>query len=309
MDALQLYQYKVAFNLKVRSVFGTAFQDFFSTVLEKKHGSDFVRVRPFGSVGDKGCDGYLASTGCVYQCFGKLQDAAVNSTTLTGKISADYALADGHLKSIMKEWHFGHNMVDGLPITAVEELETLKKANPTRTFGFVGPASLETIVLSLPPADLLYLLGPAATAEDSRTLNLSDVRDAVDALMQAIGASSAQPTTVKPVPADKLSFNKLPPHWVHLITAGSLNEAYVREYFERHPDATTGDKVAKSFSERYLALKHEGLKPGEIMDALYERLTGIGSVTASRQVAAHALLAYLFDACDIFEDDPSKVSA
>jgi hypothetical protein len=45
------------------------------------------------------------------------------------------------------------------------------------------------------------------------------------------------------------------------------------------------------------------------MDALYEQITGVGSVSVQRQVAAQALLAYLFDACDIFEDHPSKVAS
>ena len=31
--------------------YGTAFQDFFSTVMEKLHGDDFIRVRPLGRMG------------------------------------------------------------------------------------------------------------------------------------------------------------------------------------------------------------------------------------------------------------------
>jgi hypothetical protein len=45
------------------------------------------------------------------------------------------------------------------------------------------------------------------------------------------------------------------------------------------------------------------------MRSLYEGITGVGSVSPERQVAAQALLAYLFEACDIFEDHPSKVNA
>jgi hypothetical protein len=67
--------------------------------------------------------------------------------------------------------------------------------------------------------------------------------------------------------------------------------------------------VAREFAERYKALKQEALAPGEILDALYEQVTGMGAVTAVRQVAAQAILAYLFDACEIFEDHPDKVGA
>jgi hypothetical protein len=309
MEPFQVYHYKVVFDLKVRSSFGAAFQDFFSTVMEKAHGSDFVRVRPFGSLGDKGCDGYLASNGRVFQCYGKLQDAAVSVATLVGKIESDYKLASNHLKEVMKEWHFAHNLVDGMPSEAVLKLEGMKAKNSTHSFGFFGPASLQTLTLALPEADLMQLLGPAATAEDSRNLNMQEIREAVDSLMSAIDKGTVAPVDIKPVPADKLAFNKLPEHWVHLVSAGSKNSPYVQEYFERHPVAETGVIVAREFSRTYRALKLENLNPGEIMDALYERVTGIGSVTAARQVAAQALLAYLFDACDIFEDHASKVDA
>lgn len=45
------YQYKIALRLKLRQTSGEAFQDFFSTVMGKLHGDDFVRVRPFGQKG------------------------------------------------------------------------------------------------------------------------------------------------------------------------------------------------------------------------------------------------------------------
>jgi hypothetical protein len=43
------------------------------------------------------------------------------------------------------------------------------------------------------------------------------------------------------------------------------------------------------------------------MASLYDLVNGAGSVTPARQVAAQALLAFLFESCDIFEDDPAKV--
>jgi hypothetical protein len=185
----------------------------------------------------------------------------------------------------------------------------LKTGSPGIAFGFVGPPALEQLVFTLPLGDLTYLLGPAATAEDSRSLNLEEVKATVDALMASIGRGLPPSTAIKPVPADKLAFNKLPAHWVGLIEMGSKNAPHVLEYFERHPVAETGSTVARHFADRYTELKQQGLDAGAIMDSLYERLAGIGTVTPARQVATHALLAYLFDACDIFEDHPSKVLA
>ena len=63
------------------------------------------------------------------------------------------------------------------------------------------------------------------------------------------------------------------------------------------------------FRNRYQYLKAQNLQSSAIMSDLYEMVTGIGNVTPARQVAAQALLAFLFESCDIFEDQPSKVGS
>jgi hypothetical protein len=65
------FWWKISLRLKLRQSLGDAFQDFFSEVMEKLHGSNFIRVRPFGQKGDKGCDGYLQPSGQLFQCYGR----------------------------------------------------------------------------------------------------------------------------------------------------------------------------------------------------------------------------------------------
>jgi hypothetical protein len=185
----------------------------------------------------------------------------------------------------------------------------MKVAFPVHQFGTIGPAALEERVLALSESQLFGLLGPAATADDSRNLHMEEVRDLVEAVMTSIDDEAMEPREIKPVPVDKLSFNKLPQHWHDLLVAASQNAPYVKQYFDHHPNPEAGNAVALAFRQRYEALRQENLGPGTIMDQLYEQTTGVGAVTARRQVATQALLAYLFDACEIFEDQASKVSS
>ena len=103
MTPEQRYWWRVALELKLRKSAGDAFQDFFSTVMEKAHGSDFVRLRAFGKLGDKGCDGYLQSCGQVFQCYGALNGEAVKVAYLVAKMGDDFAKAVSAIPSIMKE--------------------------------------------------------------------------------------------------------------------------------------------------------------------------------------------------------------
>ena len=164
MTGEQRYWWRIALELKMRKCSGDAFQDFFSAVMEKVHGTDYVRVRPFGKLGDKGCDGYVRSSGQVFQCYGALNGSMEKVSYLIGKMEEDFKKAANKIPDIMKEWHMVHNLVDGLPIEAIEMLEKLKKSDGTRAFGFIGYEGFEHRVFMLPESEIEHLLGKVATS-------------------------------------------------------------------------------------------------------------------------------------------------
>jgi hypothetical protein len=302
-------RWRIALELKMRKSQGDAFQDFFCTMMEQVHGSDFVRVRAFGQLGDKGCDGYMRSNGHVFQCYGALGGGSEGKVSyLIKKIGEDFAKAVEKIAEIMKAWSMVHNFVDGLPVAAVEELEKLEKADGKRKLSFASMPWFELQIFSLDPAKIERLLGPAATAEDFQNMQAAELRDLIAAIITVADSDSPAVGIISPVPVDKLEFNKLSGVWRWFISGGCQNSPYVAEYLNRHPDPLMGERIAQLFRDRYRYLRAENLPPDKIMVTLYEMIVGVGAVSTQRQVAAQALLAFLFESCDIFEDQPSKVN-
>ncbi len=301
MTPEQQYWWRIALELKLRKCSGDAFQDFFSSVMVAVHDADFVRVRAFGRVGDKGCDGYLQSSGQVFACYGALNSDAGKVAYLIKKMGDDYGKAAKALSAIMNEWHMVHNLVDGLPTDALLKLQEMRKADAARKFGFIGIEGFEQRIFGLAIQRIEALLGMAATAQDAHNFQAAELRDLISAIMIAADEKPIDVTDIRPVPPDKLDFNKLPGHWRSMIAGGWQNAHLVEEYLDRHPDPLTGERIAHSFRVRYEYLKAQSLAPGAIMSSLYEGITGIGIVAPARQVAAQALLAHLFESCDIFE--------
>jgi hypothetical protein len=305
----QQFRWRIALELKMRKSQGDVFQDFFCTLMEEMHGIDFVRVRPFGQLGDKGCDGYLQPTGQVFQCYGALDGGDAGRVSyLVKKMGEDFRKAVKAIPKIMKEWHMVHNFVDGLPVNAVEKLGKLEKADGKRKLGFISMPWFELKIFALEPASIERLLGPVATAQDFQNLQAAELRDLIVAVVAVSDAVPLSVDSIKPVPADKLEFNKLPGHWRWFISAGCQISHHVAMYLNRHPDPLMGETIAQMFRDRYRYLKSENLPPAFIMAKLHEMIVGIGSMSVQRQVAAQALLAFLFESCDIFEDHPSKVN-
>lgn len=302
MNLTEEYWWKINLELKLRQVSGDAFQGFFSDVMAKLHGSDFVRVRPFGSKGDKGCDGYLASTGALFQCYGALNGDKGKVDYLISKMEEDFGKAKDKLGSIMREWHMVHNLVDGLPVEAVETLKKLERANPDIKFGFVGLEGFEERIDQLSDPHKVELLGPVATNQDAQNIQVSELKQLIEGVVKATEEDVEAPNSIVPVPVDKLEANELPNHWRHMISGGWQNAHVVVAYIDAHPDPLVGETIAKVFNDKYLYLKAQHISPAAIMDGLYEFVTGAGTVSAARQVAAQALLAHLFESCDIFEN-------
>ena len=276
--------WKLSLSLKLRQVSGNAFQEFFFDVMGKVHGDDFVRIRPFGSKGDKGSDGYLQSTGAVFQCYGALNGDKGKVDYLIGKMVKDFEHAKEHLKDIMKEWHMVHNLVDGLPIEAVETLSQLRKENKNIKFGFIGHESFESKISKLEKEKIEQLLGPAATNSDSQNLQVEELRDLIDGVISATEKSPISIKNIEPVAVDKLDKNDLPQYWRALISGGWQNAHIVSEYIDRHNNPLVGEIIAEMFNTRYQYLKSQNLSAESIMDSLYEFVTGIGSVPPKRQV-------------------------
>ena len=305
----QRYWWRIALELRLRQSHGYAFQDFFSVVMGQLHGDDFVRVRPFGKLGDKGCDGYLNSSGQLFQCYGALNGENKQVAKLTKKMTDDFGTAAAKLAAIMREWHMVHNLIEGVPTEAISTLKALESANPKIKFGFIGFEGFVERVFSLTPQQIGGLLGAAASQSDAKNLDIATLRKLVNDLAALSDATPHAAVDLRPVPVDKLVYNKLPNHWKFLISGGWTNASIVASYFERHPDPLTGDKVAAVFKSKYNYFKAQQLAPGDIMAALFELVTGIGNVLPQQQVAAQALLAFLFENCDIFERDPKLVTS
>lgn len=292
--------WRIALELRLRQSHGDAFQDFFSVVMGHLHGSDFVRVRAYGSLGDKGCDGYLQTTGQLFQCYGALNGESKKVATLTKKIKDDFATAKAKLGSIMKEWHMVLNLVDGVPVQAVETVEAMKAANPGIKIGLIGKEGLEERVFGLNAERIASLLGPTATPVEVKTLDVAVLRRLVDDLALS-AAPPPDSVDLNLVPVGKLTHNGLPTHWQMFVRSGWANAPIVASYFARHPDPMKGDQVAALFTQKYQSLKGQNLMPGTIMTALLELITGQGPVPPQNQVAAQALLTHFFESCDIFE--------
>ena len=300
LDRLTRAFFEMSFELRYLKVRADEFQDFFASIMEKRYPADFMKVRPWGNVGDRKNDGYLRSRRQLFQSYAPNQ---MKAAECIAKIDEDFAGALPHWKEYFSEWILVHNSKEGLgPDVTAKLLALTKEHSPVQALAW-GFEELRQEAFRLTEADLASLLGPAPTQDAILNLGVTDLQPVLDQIAKL--PPTADPD-LRPVSPEKLSHNMLSSHVETLLTAGMSRSDVVRRYFRAATDQTVQDKIAAMFRQQYDKLRSENRSPDDIFAEL-QRFTGGPAVgPTSRQAAVLAVLAYFFQECDIFERPPEK---
>lgn len=297
MDEISRAFYEMSFKVAFMERKGAAFQEFFSSIMEKRYPADFMRCRPWGAAGDRKNDGYLKSRRTLFQCYAPEK---LSITEWVAKIDEDFTGALPHWETHFDTWVFTHNRRDGLPPDVIKKLLQLAADHAPLVVTHWGFEELRQEAMSLPGRDLESLLGPAPSRVGMINLGLEELAPVLDHISRLPPVADPD---LRPVPADKLERNLLSSAAAELLRAGMSRADLVRKYFKLKP--TLQDQIAESFRARYTQLRAGTESPDEVFAAL-QRFAG-GALVPSPPVqnAVLATLAFFFEECDIFERPPS----
>lgn len=300
MDRLAHVWFRSQAELALHKHKATAFQDHFNDVMEAVHGPDFIRVRPAGNTGDRKCDGYLQSADTVFQVYAP---TLVKLSSWVNKIGEDFTGAKAQW-STMRSWTFVHNQHDGLPADVTQALLKLKTDHPNLVIEQWPPTHLLELTADLSEDRLVRVFGHPPREQEMRVLDRSDIAEAVAGL--ALEAISWTPNAADLPVVDprKLDYNQLSEYPRRLVTAGIAQAGMVEGYFDNNPDPTLRDRAGMLMKVEWLNLQRHGMTGDDAFHALYERVAA--NAEGSREATASlALLAYLFESCDIFDNPPA----
>jgi hypothetical protein len=204
----------------------------------------------------------------------------------------------------MRSWIFAHNQHDGLPADVAQVLLKIKADNPTLTIDHWPPSRLLDLTRDLPEERLITVFGHPPRERDMRTLDRNDIAEAVAGL--ALQGASWTPNAIDLPVVDprKLDYNKLSEHPRRLITAGITQAGLVEGYFDNNPDPTLRDRAGMRMKLEWFTLQQQGIAGDEAFQHLFDHVAS--HAKGSRELTASlALLAFLFESCDIFANPPA----
>jgi len=240
--------YEVVFERDFLKKTGTAFQDFFSEIMEKCYPGDFQRVRPWGKLGDRKNDGYLRSKRMLFQVYApnemKLKDTL-------DKINEDFNGALPYWEDHFDYWVFTHNSQRGLSGDVLKRLLGLEKEHPHLKFLNWGYEELRNELFGLAEIDIAAILGPAPTRRDLHNMGYAELKIVLDHI------SDKEPLInqdISPTPNKKISSNGLSPHVENLIRDSHIKAVLVEKFFN---ETFMAHRATHADENRNILILHE----------------------------------------------------
>jgi hypothetical protein len=299
MDRIQQLNYEKDFRIAFLESKGDGFQGLFEKLMSKVHPNDFMACRPWGNVGDRKNDGYLPSERILYQSYAPNELTAAEAIK---KINEDFDGAKEHWEEYFDEWTFVHNAPYGrLGPHIIEVLAKLGQDNPKIKIGHCGYEETLTKFRQLSLEDLESWFGPSLTMEANVNLSFSDLA----AVLAHISITSVPTTSeVKDVSRGKIEANLLSQAVADFLKIGMQKSPLVAQFFNNWKNPTYGEQIAQAFKSEYVRLRDSvpSLHTDEIFGRLETWAGGTVNTTPAHKAAVLAVMAYLFDKCEIFED-------
>lgn len=158
MDLLDQNNLLLQFKVNIYSKNGTEFQSFFENIMGKAY-PDFQKIKPYGSEGDRGNDGYRKKSGIYYQVYAP-EAPSIKLAEAARKLKEDFEKLKKNWDKIseIKEYHFVFNDKYSGSIQKLEEaISELEKDNSGIKFDIFTAKKLEELFFSLDRADILSL--------------------------------------------------------------------------------------------------------------------------------------------------------
>ena len=100
----------------------------------------------------------------------------------------------------------------------------------------------------------------------------------------------------------KIEANALSESVTTQLKHGMIKAVLVQNFFEQWHDPLLGERLAKTFKDKYVTLREQELTPNQIFTEIQSWAGGGQRGTPEHELAVLTVIAYYFERCDIYEE-------
>jgi hypothetical protein len=302
MDRNTRYIVRLIFQNKIYSYDGTAFEAFFTQIMQC-HNPNFRQVKPQGLFGDRKNDGFDVTTGTYYQVYAPENIQTKEKETIN-KLVADFNGLYSYWQSITPIKFFYYVVNDkykGAYASLFEELQKIRNQYPGITVDSILSKNLEDIFMGLSEDSITDIIG-IIPAPDNIDVEFSIMKDVVDYLLKIETKPQQEVIPINPDFVQKITFNDLSENVAYYLKYHRMNEYAISEFFELNSDFAKSElrNVFNGlYNEALSAIPDSEDKNDKVFFYIYNKAYPKHSMSIDSVI--FTLMAYYFEYCDIFE--------
>lgn len=294
---------RTMFKAKVHSSDGQAYEDLFVAIMQKAN-PNFVPIKPQGSHGDRKNDGYDPTEGHYYQVYAP-ESLSKSAGDAVAKANEDFSGLIAHWEVVHPIHHYSFVMNDkykGSFPTIESDLAEIAKNNKIDSAQVFLSKDLEDLLFKLPDDVIFSIIGYLPDPEKIERIDYGILGEVIGHLMENKLAVTEGLILDAPDFSEKIEFNGLSAGVANLLNTASYQVGAIDEFFELN-STFAKQALRDHLAGLYRAEKDaadEPFSPDQIFFQILYQM--VPNEIAQARDAALVLMAYFFEACDIFED-------
>ncbi len=304
MNAVDQYVANEFFKKRILLFDGYSFEQFFTEIMVLCY-PDFKQVKPQGRLGDKSCDGFSLKEGLYCQVYAP-EDLSKNDEESAKKLEHDFTNLVAYWQSkgfIIRQFRYVINdKYKGAGPTTHTRIQSICQKYPQIDIKLWTASNVEELFETLTPTDKNRVIGFVPTPSIALCENsaLNEVTCHLMTVQQSPTISSI-PMSLNMV--HKIQFNHLNTDAENFLRYGLMHYGQVEDFFNNN-NFGQREILREKFNGLYCEAQQEipdaDNHPNEVFIYIYEKACPTPLTTAN-DIAVRALMAYYFEACDIFK--------
>ncbi|WP_394884015.1 hypothetical protein [Clostridium butyricum] len=313
MSRAELFYYHMYFENLLLKSYGNMFQEHFYNLMSCKN-SNFTRIEVQGSIGDRGCDGYLQTEGVFFQVYGPKETIVTDSSIqryVISKAEGDFLkllshINDGYWEPI-NQYTFVLNNYRGLFPDLSEKLKELNAKYSPIKFDVMDRTSLINIFDSLVENQKMSICNTFAPEINIGIINNTIIGKIISYLTNNIRPKENKDKLIAPDFNKKLAWNNLSAYNSIALITGNYSVDKLNEYLNTYGGNSISEELCLIYSDLYTDAKKQF--PGDsnaqfeyILNKSYndDNLSPVDEFLYTTNT--YIIMSKFFESCDIFEE-------
>ncbi|OJV54277.1 MAG: hypothetical protein BGO31_13080 [Bacteroidetes bacterium 43-16] len=293
------------FKVKIHEANGDKFEDIFTSIYSYVE-KGFQQIKPWGNIGDRKNDGYIAEKGIYFQVYAP-EEIKSSYPSVVKKLTTDFSGLKKQWPDVKEFYFVVNDKYQGVNADSDQTIKEIVKSNSLDSGGFLTAKDLERLLFTCSDDEIITVSGFLPDVNSITSLDYTTLSEVIGYIMKLPMNNSSERIELPDWNA-KIAFNKLSETTKLYLNLGAQKLGALNTYLSNQ--SFLADDIRDRLSSLYYESKGKSWEEQEFIGDLifWDIVKQCSPKNESHyESAIMTIVAKYFESCDVFEKNPDIV--